>query len=250
MPPRFIPTAGYSLSRSEFPCSPDSSSASRQRFASHAIESSGRVERRVAQHHRRKRPPSDCEARSWLWKWRSLLVLLVSAGLLIRSLVRLQERESRDSILTTCWRRMSIFPGQKYTNAKQDQFARELMSKLRALPGVQSAAGVFPLPMSGAEMRTSVEIEGRPVAKSDEAHSTVFSVTPDYFRTMKIALLQGRDFTRAGRSGHNSGRDRQRITRPPVFPGRKSDRQTHPSREFPWTTSLRACGRSSAWWPT
>ena len=44
-------------------------------------------------------------------------------------------------------------------------------------------------------MRVSFQIEGRPVAKSDEAHSTVFSVTPNYFHTMKIAVLQGRDFT-------------------------------------------------------
>jgi len=44
-------------------------------------------------------------------------------------------------------------------------------------------------------MRTSVEIEGRPVAKSDEAHADIFTVTPDYFRTMKITLLEGRDFT-------------------------------------------------------
>ena len=48
--------------------------------------------------------------------------------------------------------------------------------------------------MTGAEMQTSVTIEGHPVAESDEAHATLFSVTPDYFRTMKIALLQGRDF--------------------------------------------------------
>src|ERR1700721_4844624 len=69
------------------------------------------------------------------------------------------------------------------------------MPRLTALPGAESVAGVFPLPMTGSEMRTSVEIEGHPVAESDEAHATIFSVTPDYFPTMKVALLQGRDFT-------------------------------------------------------
>ena len=49
--------------------------------------------------------------------------------------------------------------------------------------------------MAGSEMQTNVTIEGRPVAESEEPHSNLFSVTPDYFRTMKIALLQGRDFT-------------------------------------------------------
>ncbi|HKD63296.1 MAG TPA: FtsX-like permease family protein, partial [Candidatus Acidoferrales bacterium] len=86
-------------------------------------------------------------------------------------------------------------PDQKYTNAKQDQFARELMPKLAALRGAESVAGVFPLPMTGAEMQTSVQIEGLPVAESDEANAAIFSITPGYFRTLKIALRQGRDFT-------------------------------------------------------
>ncbi|HTP43495.1 MAG TPA: ABC transporter permease, partial [Candidatus Acidoferrum sp.] len=122
------------------------------------------------------------------------LVLLVSAGLLIRSLARLQDVNPGFDPHNVLAADLD-FPGQKYTNEKQDQFARELMPKLAALPGVQSVAAVFPMPMSGSEMRTSFEIEGRPVAKSDEAHSTIFSITPNYFHTMKIALLQGRDFT-------------------------------------------------------
>ncbi|HSY60039.1 MAG TPA: ABC transporter permease, partial [Terriglobales bacterium] len=134
--------------------------------------------------------------RSWLVvvEMALALVLLVSAGLLIRSLVRLQNVNpgfTPQNVLATD----VDLPSPKYTNAKQDQFARELLPKLAALPGVQSVAGVFPLPMSGSEMRTTVGIEGRPVAKSDEAHSNLVSITPDYFRTMKIPLLQGRDFT-------------------------------------------------------
>ena len=122
------------------------------------------------------------------------LVLLVSAGLLIRSLVRLQNVNPGFDPHNVLAADLDL-PSPKYSNARQAQFARDLLSKLQALPGVQSAAGVIPLPMSGGEMRTSVEIEGRPVAKSDEEHSTIFSVTPDYFRTMKIPLLQGRDFS-------------------------------------------------------
>src|ERR1700690_2201204 len=113
------------------------------------------------------------------------LVLLVSSGLLIRSLVHLQNVNPGFDPHNVLAADLDL-PGEKYTNAKQDQFARELLPKLAALPGVQSAAGVFPLPMSGSEMRTSIEIQGRPVAKSDEVHSTLYSITPDYFRTMKI----------------------------------------------------------------
>ena len=113
--------------------------------------------------------------------------------MLIRSLVRLQNVNPGFNPHNVLAADVDL-PAPKYTNAMQDQFARNVLSKLRALPGVESAAGVFPLAMSGAEMRTSVEIEGRPVAKSDQGHSDIISVTPDYFRTMKIALLQGRDF--------------------------------------------------------
>ena len=49
--------------------------------------------------------------------------------------------------------------------------------------------------MGGDEIRTSFQIEGRPVAKSDEPHTSVRVITPNYFRTMRIPLLQGRDFT-------------------------------------------------------
>jgi putative ABC transport system permease protein len=122
------------------------------------------------------------------------LVLLVSSGLLIRSLVRLQNVNPGFDPRNVLAADVDL-PDQKYTNTKQDQFARELMPKLAALPGAESVAGVFPLPMTGAEMQTSVQIEGRPVAESDEAHATIFSVTPGYFPTMKIAFQQGRDFT-------------------------------------------------------
>jgi putative ABC transport system permease protein len=122
------------------------------------------------------------------------LVLLVSSVLLMRSLLRLQNVNPGFHPHNVLAADVDL-PDQKYTNAKQDQFARELMPKLAALPGAESVAGVFPLPMTGSEMRTSVQIEGRPVAESDETHATIFSITPGYFRTMKIALLQGRDFT-------------------------------------------------------
>jgi len=68
---------------------------------------------------------------------------------------------------------------------------------------VQSAAAVFPLPMSGDEIRTSFQIEGRPVAKAEEPHTSIRVVTPNYFSTMRIPVLQGRDFT---------DRDREKST--------------------------------------
>lgn len=121
------------------------------------------------------------------------MILLVSAGLLIRSLVRLQDVNpgfDPHNVMTA-----SVdLPDEKYPDVKKAEYFRDLVPRLNALPGVQSAAAIFPLPMGGSEIRTSFEIEGRPVAKSDEPYTSIRTVTPGYFATMRIPLLQGRDF--------------------------------------------------------
>jgi putative ABC transport system permease protein len=122
------------------------------------------------------------------------LILLVSAGLLIRSLIRLQDVSPGFDPHNVMTASLDL-PDVKYSDLRKAEFFRELIPGLEALPGVQSAAAVFPLPMSGDEIRTSFQIEGRPVAKSDEPHTSVRVVTPNYFRTMRIPLLQGREFT-------------------------------------------------------
>jgi len=85
-------------------------------------------------------------------------------------------------------------PDAKYTDAKKAQYFKDLMPQLNALPGVQSAAGIYPLPMGGDEIRTSFQVDGHPVAKSEEPHTSLRDITPDYFATMRIPILQGRDF--------------------------------------------------------
>jgi putative ABC transport system permease protein len=122
------------------------------------------------------------------------LILLVSAGLLIRSLIRLQNVNPGFDPHNVMTASLDL-PDTKYSDPQKAEFFRELTPLLNALPGVQSAAAVFPLPLSGDEIRTSFQIEGRPVAKSDEPHTSIRGVTPNYFGTMRIPLLQGRDFT-------------------------------------------------------
>ncbi len=122
------------------------------------------------------------------------LILLVSAGLLIRSLIRLQDVNPGFDPHNVMTASLDL-PDAKYSDPKKAEFFRELIPQLEAIPGVQSAAAVFPLPMSGDEIRTSFQIEGRPVAKSDESHTSIRVVTPNYFGTMRIPLLRGREFT-------------------------------------------------------
>ena len=121
------------------------------------------------------------------------LVLLVSAGLLIRSLMRLQDVNpgfDPHNIMTS----NVDLPDAKYPDAKKVEFFKNLLPELKALPGVQSAAGITPLPMSGDEIRTTFQIDGHPVAKSEEPHTSLRNITADYFATMRIPILQGRDF--------------------------------------------------------
>jgi putative ABC transport system permease protein len=121
------------------------------------------------------------------------LVLLVSAGLLIRSLVRMQQVNPGFDARNVMTATVDV-PDAKYTDAQKAEFVRNLIPRLGALPGVQSAAAVYPLPMSGDEIRTTFQIDGHPVSKSEEPASSVRDVTPNYFSTMHIPLLQGRDF--------------------------------------------------------
>ncbi|HKH49569.1 MAG TPA: ABC transporter permease [Thermoanaerobaculia bacterium] len=125
------------------------------------------------------------------------LVLLVGAGLLLRSFARLRAVDPGfhpKGVLTA----ELILPEKKYAEQeRQILFTRELLDRLRAIPGVQSADTVFPMPLGGNGFVLAFEVQGRPVAASEDSslHANVRLVTPDFFRTMGIRVLQGRVFT-------------------------------------------------------
>ena len=123
------------------------------------------------------------------------LVLLVAAGLLIRSFVRLLEVDPGfrpDHVLT-----VSIpLPASRYPEAAQEAgFFQRLLARVRELPGVRAAGAVTDVPLFGGSS-TGFDVEGRPLAAPNERPMTDFrSATPDYFRTMGIDLAAGRAFT-------------------------------------------------------
>ncbi|MFY9570621.1 MAG: ABC transporter permease [Blastocatellia bacterium] len=122
------------------------------------------------------------------------VVLLVGAGLLIQSLRRLQQVSpgfNPHNVLT-----FSIgLPEVKYKPEQQVTFYRELKSRLESLPGVRSASGVMPLPLSGDRMRVTFETEGRPISRAELPATEIRTVGLDYFKTVGIPLIKGRDFT-------------------------------------------------------
>ena len=122
------------------------------------------------------------------------LILLVGAGLLIHSFVRVLNVDpgfDPHHLLTA-----SInLPDNQYPDLKKPQFYDELLPRLRALPGVTSVAAGFPIPLSRYNVILGFSIEGRPTAKGDEPDAPVSIVTPGFFQALRIPLLSGRDFT-------------------------------------------------------
>ncbi|HKS41594.1 MAG TPA: ABC transporter permease, partial [Blastocatellia bacterium] len=122
------------------------------------------------------------------------IVLLAGAGLLIESLRRLQNINPGFNSKNVLTLRMGL-PDVKYTTEKQVAFYRDLLDRVNVLPGVAQASAVLPLPLSGDRMRISFEIEGRPMAKGDLPTAEFRTIGLDYFQTMGIPLVKGRDFT-------------------------------------------------------
>src|ERR1051325_7233311 len=128
------------------------------------------------------------------------VVLLVGAGLLIQSFWRLQHVNSGLQTGNVLTFNVSL-PDVRYSSEQQARFYRDLANRLRSLPGVQSASAAVPLPLSGSRFGISFQIEERPVAPKDEPVADLFVTEPDYFRTMGIPVLKGRDFSE--RDDHN-----------------------------------------------
>jgi predicted permease len=130
------------------------------------------------------------------------LVLLVGAGLLIKSFLRLQSVNpgfDPHNLLTM----QVTLPKTRYPGTeRQNAFVLQTLKRIATLPGVQSAAATVNLPLAGTwGMRYS--IEGRDYAPMQIADNA--NVTPNYFRTMGTPILKGRDFS-----------ERDTTTSPPV----------------------------------
>jgi putative ABC transport system permease protein len=124
------------------------------------------------------------------------LVLLVGAGLLVRSFSRLLAVDPGFDPNRTVTMRMGL-PGSRYPEPPQRiQFFRGLFERLDALPGVDSAGGISFLPLTGLGAATGFEIAGRP--KPERGHVPVCDVrviAHDYFKAMGMPLVSGRLFT-------------------------------------------------------
>ncbi|MFI5229624.1 MAG: ABC transporter permease [Gemmatimonadales bacterium] len=130
------------------------------------------------------------------------LALLASAGLLTRSLMALGRVDpgfDGDRLLTAQFR----LPPAKYDTPEKiwAMFDRTI-AEIRSLPGVESAALVRASPLSGNGESYAVTIDGRPPVKPGDAPSMQLNtVTTDYFATMQIPIVAGRDIAPTDRIG-------------------------------------------------
>ena len=130
------------------------------------------------------------------------LVLLVGAGLMIQSFMRLRRVNvglDPKNVLT-----LSVgLPRVKYPEGPQRAaFFKNLVDRVRTLPGVEAAAATGTLPLSGGNWGRSLTVEGYPVLSVGQAPMIQHTVvTPNYFQTMGIHLLAGRDFNEGDRPG-------------------------------------------------
>ena len=120
------------------------------------------------------------------------LALLVGAGLLIRTMVKIANVPSgfnTGRILT-----MSVTEVQSWST--WGSFHRQALERVAAIPGVQYAAFAWGVPLTGNNWPATLEIEDQPpaVKESDKTALPLRAVTPDYFKLVGMALMDGREF--------------------------------------------------------
>lgn len=124
------------------------------------------------------------------------LILLIGAGLLIKSFLRLLDTDPG----YTAARVLSVtlpLSRTKYPQPEQQSaYFQELINRARSLPGVEAVGATNLLPLGLRDTFSTFDIEGRPPA-APEAKTAArnYSITPDYFRVMSIPVRRGRAFT-------------------------------------------------------
>jgi putative ABC transport system permease protein len=121
-------------------------------------------------------------------------MLLVGAGLMIRSFFALQSIDPGFNPHGVLSMVVSVAGSKEAEPRRREIFYRDLLEKVRKLPGVQYAGAINHLPLAGDIWGWSFEIEGRPQAKPGDGPGAVYRlVMPGYFQSMQIPFERGRD---------------------------------------------------------
>jgi predicted permease len=120
-------------------------------------------------------------------------LLLFGAGLFVRSLQNLKTTDTGvalDNLVT-----FQLSPALSgYTEARAVQFNRDLLERLRSAPGLKSASMAAVPILAGSEWDSSTAVEGHKYADGEDQQAYMNALSPGYFETMRIPILEGRDF--------------------------------------------------------
>jgi predicted permease len=121
------------------------------------------------------------------------VMLLIGAGLLLRSLHRLTKVDlgfDPGHLLTASF----DLSETKYNSDQQDRFVHDLLARLKSLPGVVAASGGLPLPLSENHWNVSFNLLDHPVPEANQPSAAVYVVSPGFFESMRMPLVRGRFF--------------------------------------------------------
>jgi predicted permease len=122
------------------------------------------------------------------------LVLLIGAGLMIRTFVSLESVDAGFNPHNVVSMVVSVAGSKEAEPGRRSVFYHQLLERVRLLPGVQAAGAINHLPLAGDLWGWSFAIEGRPKPRPGEAPGAVYRmVTPGYFLAMRLPIIRGRD---------------------------------------------------------
>jgi putative ABC transport system permease protein len=124
------------------------------------------------------------------------VVLLIGSGLLVRSLIALQNVNPGFDAKNVLTMRVDLPRGKYDTAEKSSSFFQQLEQRLSGTPGIENVGFITELPLTGQPNDTPFTVEGRPpVAPDQEFNADFRRVNDNYFQTMRIPLMRGRNFT-------------------------------------------------------
>lgn len=123
------------------------------------------------------------------------LVLLVGAGLLLKSFNRLQSVDTGFNPQNLLAVRLNLLPGKYDTDQKRVDFFKRAVAQMQAIPGVEAAGAINTPPFTGLYSGTNIEVDGQKLPPGQELGTGVCVTDANYFQTMQIPLKLGRLYT-------------------------------------------------------
>jgi predicted permease len=166
------------------------------------------------------------------------LMVVTGAGLMTRTMYKIANVDpgfQSDHVLTM---RLDL-QDPKYDLAHQESFRRDVLTNIKAIAGVESAAFTLSLPIEGSYWGSIFIVRDQPVPERSQLPSAAFNpISPDYFQTMGIPLLKGRPFTEADKEQSAAvvviNETMARRFWPNENPIGKRVKQGWPEQETPW----------------